>query len=115
MRLALTLALLATPAAAGGADVIGAEAVRAGGEWRVSATVAHADTGWDHYADAFEVVAPDGTVLGTRTLYHPHVEERPFTRSLTLAIPEGIDAVTVRAKDSVHGLTGQPFTLELPR
>ena len=115
MRLALAMALLASPAAAGGADVIGAEAVRMGAEWRVSATVRHADEGWDHYADAFEVVAPDGTVLGTRTLYHPHVEEQPFTRSLTLAIPEGVGTVTVRAKDSVHGMTGAPFTLELPR
>ena len=42
-------------------------------------TVQHADTGWDHYADAWEVLAPDGTVLGTRTLLHPHTDEQPFT------------------------------------
>ena len=26
-------------------------------------TVRHADTGWDHYADKWDVVAPDGAVL----------------------------------------------------
>ena len=68
------------PARAGQASVLDATAVaNPNGSYTVSATIAHADTGWKHYADKFEVLAPDGTVLGTRVLYHPHVDEQPFT------------------------------------
>lgn len=78
-----------------------------------SVTLAHGDTGWDHYADAWEVVLPDGTVAATRVLAHPHVDEQPFTRSKSgLVIPEGVKQVTVRGKDSVHGL-GQAVTVNL--
>ena len=87
-----------------------------GETWRFDVSVAHEDTGWDHYADRWEVLAPDGGVLGTRVLLHPHETEQPFTRSLGgVAVPEGLDAVTVRAHDSVHGFTGREFRVELPR
>lgn len=70
-------------------------------------TVQHADTGWDHYANEWQVLAPDGSVLGTRVLYHPHVDEQPFTRSLSgVKIPTGVSWVTIRARDSVHGYGG---------
>ena len=110
------VAITGTGAAlAGEADVLAVEAAPAGdGTYRFDVTVEHADTGWDHYADAWEVVAPDGTVLGTRTLLHPHVGEQPFTRSLTgVAIPDGIAKVTIRAHDSVDGLGGKEMTVEL--
>lgn len=115
--IAIFLLLLSPAAAAGEADVLQATARAAGdGRWTVSATIKHADAGWDHYADAFQVVAPDGTVLGTRVLYHPHVQEQPFTRSLTrVEIPENLDYVMVRAGDKVHGYGGQEFRLELKR
>jgi hypothetical protein len=38
--------------------VIDAKARQSGDTWTISATIRHADTGWDHYADKFEVVAP---------------------------------------------------------
>lgn len=86
------------------------------GVYRFEVTVRHADTGWDHYADKWDVVAPDGTILGTRVLYHPHVDEQPFTRGLTdVSIPPGIDSVSVRAHDSVHGYGGSEQTVEVPR
>ena len=86
--LACTVFLLAASAAApaGEADVVAAEAARTGGDtFRFDVTVRHADEGWDHYADKWEVVGADGTVYATRTLYHPHVGEQPFTRSLSAA------------------------------
>ena len=113
MRRAILAVLLPLPALAGEADVIDATATRAGSDWRIEATIRHADTGWDHYANGFEIVGPDGTVLGTRVLYHPHVEEQPFTRSHTLTIPEGITAVTIRATDLVHGTGGAEVTVTL--
>lgn len=102
-------------ALAGEADVVAVEtAQRDDGTWRFDVTVAHADEGWDHYADRWEVVAPDGTVLATRVLAHPHVDEQPFTRSLSgIVIPEGVTSVIVRAGDSMHGLGGVEMTVDL--
>ncbi|MGF1552171.1 MAG: hypothetical protein ACFBWO_06685 [Paracoccaceae bacterium] len=112
---ALVPLLLPALALAGEASVLSAEARReAGGTWRVTATVRHADEGWEHYADAFRVVGPDGTVYGTRTLHHPHVDEQPFTRSLGgVAVPEDVARVTVEARDSVHGWGGETVELSL--
>jgi len=117
VTLATCLLLVAAPALAGEADVVDAAATRSGdGTWRFEVTVRHADEGWDHYADQWQVLAPDGTVLGTRTLHHPHVDEQPFTRSLSgVEIPPEVDTVTIRARDSVHGHGGETVTVELPR
>ncbi|MAN79548.1 MAG: hypothetical protein CMM77_06295 [Rhodospirillaceae bacterium] len=96
--------------------VVHAEASPNGdGSYTVSATVRHGDTGWDHYADNFEVLAPDGTMLARRVLYHPHVDEQPFTRSVgDVVVPPGIKRVIVRAHDKVHGYGKGTVTLTLP-
>ena len=74
-----------------------------GGSYTFSVTVAHAYSGWKHYADKFEVLAADGTVLETRILYHPHVDEQPFTCGLgNVQIPAEIAQVIVGASDNVH-------------
>ncbi len=108
---------MAAPAQAGEADVVRAEALADGaGAWRFRVTVAHGDSGWDHYADKWDVVAPGGAVLGTRVLLHPHESEQPFTRSLGgVEIPENVAEVTLRAHDSVHGYGGKEVTVKLPR
>jgi hypothetical protein len=100
----------------GCADVIEVEVEEAAdGTSTISATVASADTGWDKYADAWEVRTPDGTVLGTRELLHPHVEEQPFTRRLTgVEIPPGTETITVAARDSVEGFCGDAFEVPVP-
>ncbi len=78
-------------------------------------TLKHADSGWDHYANRWDVLAPDGTVLGTRVLHHPHVNEQPFTRSLGgVSIPKDLNHVFIRAADSVHGDASKTFKVELP-
>ena len=103
-------------AAAGKASVVKATAIKsANGTYSFSATVAHADTGWKHYADRFEILAPDGKVLGTSVLYHPHVGEQPFTRGLgNVSIPTGISSVIGRAWDNVHKAGEETFTVKLP-
>jgi hypothetical protein len=113
-RFALPLVFLAAPTLAGEADVIAAKATNAGGNtWQVSATVEHADEGWEHYANSFEVLGPDSVVLETRVLFHPHVNEQPFTRSVSVTVPEGVTQITVRATDLVHGHGGAETTVEL--
>jgi len=111
------LAVRPSPLLAGEADVVAVDARRsADGTWRFDVTVRHADEGWDHYADAWEVLAPDGTVLATRTLFHPHVAEQPFTRSLSgVRVPDDVDEIRLRARDSVHGYGGAEMTVTLPR
>jgi len=82
--------------------------------WRANVTLLHGDTGWDHYADAWRVVSPDGKVLGTRVLYHPHVNEQPFTRSLgNINIPADMTTVFVEAHDKVHGWSKQRVKVDL--
>ena len=117
-RLALLAALSLVPAAAlaGEADVVDVRATPSASGWRFDVAVWHADTGWEHYADAWRVVGPGGTVYGTRVLVHPHVNEQPFTRSLSgVVIPEGVSAVTIEAHDSVHGWGGATVKVVLPR
>ena len=103
-------------AAAGEAHVVSAKAAReAAGSYRFTVTVRHDDEGWNHYANEWQGVGIDGTVYGTRTLYHPHVDEQPFTRSLSgVRIPPGVESVIIRAGDSVHGYGGESVTVELP-
>jgi hypothetical protein len=119
MRYATSVLICLFPLAAAAGEASVVEAVltpAADGSFRVEVTVEHADEGWDHYADAFEVVAPVGRVLGTRTLLHPHEHEQPFTRSLTgVLIPEDVAEVTIRAHDNVHGHGGAELTLVMPR
>lgn len=101
--------------AVGCADVIDVTIEAADAGYKVSATVRSADTGWDKYADLWEVRAPDGTVLGERVLAHPHVDEQPFTRSLSgVSIPDGTGQVTVVARDSVAGFCGAEYVAEVP-
>jgi len=100
---------------AGEADVVDVAIKKVGdGQFRIDTSVKHGDTGWDHYADRWDVVGPDGTVIGSRVLAHPHENEQPFTRSLTLAIPADVTRVTIRANDSVHGLGGAEMEIEVP-
>ena len=93
---------------AGEADVVEVEITEASdGTFRFDATLSHRDTGWNHYADKWHIVAPDGSILATRTLLHPHVDEQPFTRSLSgVSIPETVTEVSIRGHDSVHGYGG---------
>lgn len=80
-----------------------------------SVTLEHADSGWEHYANQWDVVTLDGELLKSRVLYHPHVEEQPFTRSLSgVSIPKSTRQVKIRAKDLKHGYSSQEFLVDLP-
>ena len=100
---------------AGEADVVKvAVDAKSQGVYNFSVTVSHGDTGWEHYADRWEIVDNDGNILQTRVLHHPHVNERPFTRSLAgVEIPDHIERLTVRAHDSVHEYGGTVVSVDL--
>jgi len=112
----LVAASFAVSAKAGDVEIVDATARQSGTTWTFSVTLKHGDTGWDHYADLWQVFTPDGKLLGERVLLHPHVEEQPFTRSLSgVEIPDGVEEVMIRARDSVHGVAEQEYRLSLPR
>lgn len=89
--------------------------------WTFLVTVEHPDTGWEDYADGWDVVLPDGKVVKpdpespfTRLLLHPHETEQPFTRSQGgVKIPPGIEQVIVRAHDLVDGFGGKEVVVDL--
>jgi hypothetical protein len=115
---AILLTAIGMPAAwAGSADVVRVEVrMQAPGVYDFDVTVKSDDTGWEHYADAFEVMSLDGRVLGQRVLLHPHEDEQPFTRDLHgLHIPAGIDRVIVRAHHKAKGYDGAILVVTLPR
>jgi len=114
---AIAVCLATSCAHAGEVEIVDARAVAGGdGSLTFHVTLAHGDTGWEHYADKWEVLAPDGTVLGTRVLLHPHENEQPFTRSLAgVEIPAGVASVSIRAHDKVHGDGPETFAIELAR
>lgn len=81
--------------------------------WSFDVTLEYPDKGWDDYADGWHVATVDAEVLGTRILLHPHVNEQPFTRSLThVSVPPEIDQVVIRSHDLVSGYS--PETVLVP-
>ena len=103
-----------TPSVANEADVINVAVQCHKQHCQFDVTVQHADSGWDHYANQWEVLSMTGEVIATRVLHHPHVQEQPFTRSLRkVKIPSGTRSVIIRATDSVHGIGGKTVTVTL--
>ncbi len=108
LTLVFSLLIISTSIMAGEADVIKVKFNKRKDTYTFNVTVKHHDTGWSHYANRWEVLAPDGTILATRVLLHPHSHEQPFTRSMSgIRIPKDLDYVTVRAHDLVHGYGGK--------
>ena len=105
----------------GNADVTHVRAVQsADGSWTFHVTVEHPDTGWEDYADGWDVVTegvvikPDPSSPFTRLLLHPHENEQPFTRSQSgIVIPEGVTLVQVRAHDLADGFGGREVLVDL--
>ena len=107
---------------AANADVLFVDARQTGKEtWSFSVKVQHPDTGWEDYADGWDVVLTDGSVAKpdadspfTRLLLHPHVGEQPFTRSQSnITIPANVTTVSVRAHDLVDGFGGREVVVDL--
>jgi hypothetical protein len=110
----LSACCLATVATAHEPAILDVQVEKSGMSWRVDVTLEHPDTGWDHYADGWEVLDAEGNRLGYRVLHHPHVNEQPFTRSLTnLQIPDGTREVFIKAHCSVDGWSEEPVRVEL--
>jgi hypothetical protein len=113
--LALFVLLCATITAAYPPRVDDVRVTRMGDTWRFDVTISHPDTGWDHYVDAWRILDMQGNELGTRVLTHPHVDEQPFTRSLSgVRIPEGTSQVQIQAREKPGGWNPDAVIITLP-
>lgn len=112
----LSVLFIPLPGLAGEADVVEVKMRETDtGIYHFDVTVSHRDEGWDHYVNKWDIMGTDDTVIGTRILHHPHVQEQPFTRSLSgVKISPEHSTVTVHAHDSVHEYGGRVVTTNLP-
>lgn len=77
------------------------------GAYRFAVTIESPDTGCDQYANWWEVVTEDGTLLYRRILAHSHVDEQPFTRSGGPVAVEADQPVIVRSHTYPQGYSPQ--------
>lgn len=63
------------------ADVVDVRFSGSGGSGSFAVTLHSGDTGCEAYADWWEVLRADGSLVTRRILGHSHVNEQPFTRS----------------------------------
>ncbi len=96
-------------------DVVEVNAdVEADGNYRFEVTISSPYDSPDRYADAWRILAPDGTQLAIRELLHHHAGEQPFTRSLSgVELPDGIETVTVEGRDLENGWGGATVDVNL--
>ena len=108
--------LLTTSVFANDVEIVKVELTSQSGTWRADVTLKHADTGWDHYADAWRLVDEQGNEIGKRTLYHPHVNEQPFTRSLSgFHISSDKKIIFVEAHDKKHGWSSNKIKIDMKK
>ena len=108
--------VMAVPAVADSPVVKDVAMEKTGMGWRVSVTLSHPDTGWDHFADSWRIEDAEGKVLAVRKLMHPHVEEQPFTRSLSsVMLPDGTREIYVRAHCSKGGWHDETTKVKVAR
>lgn len=62
------------------ADVVSVTASGADGAWTVAVGLRSEETGCDQYANWWEVLRMDGTLVYRRILDHSHPDEQPFVR-----------------------------------
>ena len=84
------------------------------GSWCIYTTVRHNDEGWDHYANAWQVLDMEGNEIAWRMLAHPHDDEQPFERDqCAVSIPPEVSKLIVQAKCNVHGFGGQTVIVDM--
>jgi len=112
--LTISAFIFTSPAFANDVEIIKVVLTKRSGTWQADVTLKHADTGWKHYADGWRLVDSQGNEIGKRTLYHPHVNEQPFTRTLSgFHLANDIKVIFVEAHDLKHGWSPNKVKIDL--
>ena len=88
------------------ADVDAVAVAGSPGAYTFSVTLRSDDLGCEQYADWWEVLTEDGSLLYRRILAHSHVDEQPFTRSGGPVAANADQRVFVRAHMNPSGYVG---------
>jgi len=114
--LVFLLFLISSSAFASEVQIVSVLFIKQPHSWVVRTTLRHDDTGWKHYADAWRIVAEKHGEIAKRVLFHPHVNEQPFTRSLeNVKIPDDVHIVYVEAHDTESGWSSDRVKVDLTK
>ena len=91
------------------ADVTSVQVKGSAGAYQFSVEVSSPDTGCEQYADWWEVLDEQGSLLYRRILAHSHTSEQPFVRSGGPVAIEPGTTVWVRAHMHPGGYGGSAF------
>lgn len=95
-------------------QVTSASIAQQGDGWTVRAVIRHPDTGWDHYASGWQVLAPDGQVLAFAEITHPHPGGEPIKEELTgITLPQGVDHLMIRVRCTLDGWSARVYRLDV--
>ena len=110
----LAAALVAMPLVADEPRIRDATACKSGMSWRVDVTLEHPDSGWDHYADGWEVLDADGNRLGYRGCITRMSTSSPLpARSPISTCPTARAKIHIRAHCSVDGWGEETFRIDI--
>ncbi len=99
-KLLLNMFFIASFAQAGDVLIKDIKTIKQGDNYTINVTIQHDDTGWNHYANKWEVLDEKGNILASRVLAHPHINEQPFTRGISnVKIDKKITIITIKAYD----------------
>ena len=113
MKIFLIVLLLSSTLFANKAIIEAVSVSGKNGVYSFAVRILHQDSGWKHYVNRFELLDKEGNILATRTLWHPHEHEQPFTRSLSGVKIKNLKTVYIRANDSVDGYS-ELYEISLP-
>ena len=88
------------------ANVIAVSASGEEGAYRLAVTLKSDETGCKQYANWWEVLSVEGTLLYRRILVHSHPDTQPFTRSGGSVAIQADEVVYVRAHMNKLGYVG---------
>ena len=92
------------------ADVLSVQVSTQNNRTNFSVEISSPDTGCMEYADWWEVVSANGTLLYRRVLLHDHANEQPFTRSGGPVLAGPDEVLWIRAHMKQAGYGGVAFT-----